>query len=297
MADAIHPALDLPGLITDQPVVPQLAERVRAAREHGLRAQAVAIGSSALPADGGADELLGLLTPDGITRLWLAHDSVTNYLATVGDRPGVAVAAGTGVVTLASGPGGVARVDGWGYLIGDAGSGYWIGRAGLDAVMRAEDGRGPATALTPLVRGDFDSLPGAYLELQADDAKVARIASYAKVITDLADRDDVCHRICASAAAELAHSALTGATRVGLTSAPDAVVGMSGNIFRSKVIADEFVRLVSAGLPTARFTRRDAGSLTGVARLSGLGGSSALAGFVQMAGPSTSSGTADRRDG
>jgi N-acetylglucosamine kinase-like BadF-type ATPase len=35
--------------------------------------------------------------------------------------------------------------------MGDAGSGYWLGRAALDAVMRAHDGRGPATALTEVV--------------------------------------------------------------------------------------------------------------------------------------------------
>ena len=33
-------------------------------------------------------------------------------------------------------------------MIGDEGSGYWIGREALAAVMRASDGRGPATRLT-----------------------------------------------------------------------------------------------------------------------------------------------------
>ena len=41
-----------------------------------------------------------------------------------------------------------ARAGGWGHMIGDEGSGYWIGREALAAVMRASDGRGPATRLT-----------------------------------------------------------------------------------------------------------------------------------------------------
>ena len=38
-------------------------------------------------------------------------------------------------------------------MIGDEGSGYWIGREALAAVMRAADGRGPATALSDDVLG------------------------------------------------------------------------------------------------------------------------------------------------
>jgi N-acetylglucosamine kinase-like BadF-type ATPase len=38
-----------------------------------------------------------------------------------------------------------ARAGGWGHMVGDEGSGYWIGREAVAAVMRASDGRGPAT--------------------------------------------------------------------------------------------------------------------------------------------------------
>ena len=42
-------------------------------------------------------------------------------------------------------------VGGYGYLIDDGGSGYALGRDILTAVVRAADGRGPATALTQAV--------------------------------------------------------------------------------------------------------------------------------------------------
>ena len=42
-------------------------------------------------------------------------------------------------------------------MLGDEGSGYWIGRRALAAVMRDADGRGPRTALTPLVLEHFSA--------------------------------------------------------------------------------------------------------------------------------------------
>ena len=47
--------------------------------------------------------------------------------------------------TAATRSGRAARAGGWGYVLGDEGSGYWLGRQALRAVMRAADGRGPAT--------------------------------------------------------------------------------------------------------------------------------------------------------
>src|SRR5581483_2138299 len=76
-----------------------------------------------------------------------------------------------GVGVGGAGPGGgawsfdsaVACVDGWGHLLGDAGSGFWIGRRGLDAALRAHDGRrGGSPVLARLVErdiGPLDRLP------------------------------------------------------------------------------------------------------------------------------------------
>ena len=257
--------VELPALITDRPVIEQLADRVHAAIAELGPAEGVAIGSSALPAAGGAAELLARLA--GAAEVWLAHDSITNYLGALGAREGVVVAAGTGVVTLAAGPAGLARVDGWGYLIGDAGSGYWIGRAGLDAVLREFDGRGPATALRGPAIAEFGDLADAYLVLQNDPGKVRRIARYAKLVAELADTDAVCREICVRAGAELAHSALTGLGRVGLGHRRAIPIGLAGKVFTSQIVRDEFVRCVRAMHPDAEFIAATGGSLTGAARL------------------------------
>lgn len=61
---------------------------------------------------------------------------------------GLLLIAGTGSIALGrSSDGETLRVGGWGALLGDEGSGYRIGLEGLRTVLRAEDGRGPATEL------------------------------------------------------------------------------------------------------------------------------------------------------
>ena len=56
-------------------------------------------------------------------------------------RPGAVVAAGTGLIAIGTDLASWRRADGWGHLLGDCGGGAWIGRAGLEAALRAHDGR------------------------------------------------------------------------------------------------------------------------------------------------------------
>ena len=64
---------------------------------------------------------------------------------------GVILISGTGSICLARSEKKTARTGGWGHILGDEGSGYAISISMLNAVMRAFDGRGPETRLTPLV--------------------------------------------------------------------------------------------------------------------------------------------------
>ncbi|MFZ2242112.1 MAG: BadF/BadG/BcrA/BcrD ATPase family protein, partial [Gordonia amarae] len=172
---------------THHDVVDQVADRVRETlSDNNDRIGEVAVGLSGLTDDAARpDTLRHRLAHFGVGRVILAHDSVTAYLAANGTHHGVVVAAGTGVVTLGVSPEGVARVDGWGHLLGDAGSAYWIGRAGLDAAMRAFDGRAEPTALMRAAIDEFGPLPDLYMVLQADPARVSRIAGFARTVDRL----------------------------------------------------------------------------------------------------------------
>ncbi|MGY5138331.1 BadF/BadG/BcrA/BcrD ATPase family protein, partial [Streptomyces nigrescens] len=87
--------------------------------------------------------------------------------------------------------GGWRRADGWGHLLGDCGGGAWIGRAGLEAALRAYDGRpGGSAALlarAEAVFGPVTGLPGA---LYPRPDRPAVLASFAPEVARCAAEDD-----------------------------------------------------------------------------------------------------------
>ncbi|WP_022911054.1 N-acetylglucosamine kinase [Aestuariimicrobium kwangyangense] len=279
------------GMLTDRPVVPQLAAVAHEAAALWATPESpievIGVGSTGLGADESAEQFLVQVADLGVRQVNLAHDSITSYLGALGHRQGAVTAAGTGVVTLAVGPSEVLRVDGWGYLIGDAGSGFWIGRAGLDAVMRAFDRRGPQTSLTAVVLADFPSLPELYLDLQQDEGRVRRIASYARVVAEHAAASDAVSReIVVRAGAELAHSAVSGLRAVGVA-AEDPAVSMLGNVFGSTLVRESFVQHVRAHLPRAEFPAPRGTGLDGAALLAEVTADEALASSILRAGAGT----------
>jgi N-acetylglucosamine kinase-like BadF-type ATPase len=142
----------------------------------------------------------------------------------------VVVAAGTGLIALGAAADGTGwrRVDGWGHLLGDAGSGAWIGRAGLDAALRAHDGRaGGSPALLSLAERRFGparTLPGHVYPRQD---RPAVLASFAPDVAGCAGRDPVSSDIMRRAAAHILESAAAARPGPGATE-----VALTGGLFR-----------------------------------------------------------------
>ncbi|MGP3924971.1 N-acetylglucosamine kinase [Streptomyces sp. 8N616] len=150
----------------------------------------------------------------GVRRLALAADAVTAYAGALGQRPGAVVAAGTGMIALgvtlgaAGEPGAWRRADGWGHLLGDCGGGAWIGRAGLDAALRAYDGRsGGSAALLARLEAVFGPAPGLPGLLYPRPDRPAVLASFAPEVGRCAADDPVAAGILRDAARGIAESA------------------------------------------------------------------------------------------
>ena len=120
-------------------------------------------------------------------------------------------------------------------MIGDEGSGYWIGREALAAVMRASDGRGPATRLTSEILAHLQPerrVAAAAHRLRprvaADDGRGARAD---RAGASAAQGDAVATRILERAAEELVLAARSVASRLEMRG--DAFTFfLAGGVFR-----------------------------------------------------------------
>jgi glucosamine kinase len=263
---------DFDGLRTDLDLFPQLADVVSGALgASGISKSepvVVAIGMTGLTKTNSKPEQLLQILDDQVHSLHLAHDSVSGFLGSIGLVTGVMTAVGTGVVTMGVGATKCARVDGWGNLIGDAGSAYWIGRAGLEAGMKSFDGRAPKSALLEIVTKNFPNPEDAYIELQTDENRVSRIASFARAVIEAADTDAAAKEIVLQAARELALSAVTAArlTETDTEAAPR--FSWAGNVMQAKLLREEFANEIKKSLPSAQVIEPVGQPIDGVALLS-----------------------------
>ncbi|CAM5517871.1 N-acetylglucosamine kinase [Streptomyces narbonensis] len=214
------------------PAVHELRERAASGAAAGRPVLAVAVGAAGMATLG--HELRAEL-PDafaeawGVRRLALAADAVTAYAGALGQRPGAVVAGGTGMIALGTDLASWRRADGWGHLLGDCGSGAWIGRAGLEAAMRAHDGRrgGSAALLTRAEKlfGPASGLPGV---LYPRTDRPAVLASFApEVGACAAAGDPVAADVLGRAAGHVADAA-----EAVCPAAPGALVALTGGLFR-----------------------------------------------------------------
>lgn len=122
-----------------------------AAQPEGLAGcDGLCIGSAGISNPDAYNFIQDIIRAGGYTGpLQIVGDQVTALAGALGQPVGTVLIAGTGSICYArTADGREARSGGWGHLIDDEGSAYALGRDILRAVVRAADGRAPATALT-----------------------------------------------------------------------------------------------------------------------------------------------------
>lgn len=204
----------------------------------------------------------------GTAAVEVVEDALLPLAAGTPEGWGLAVIAGTGSMAFAQNAAGqAARSGGWGWLLGDEGSGYALVQAALRAVLRAADGRAPATLLTErLLAACGLTQPEELVEYVYGRADRATLAALAPVVLECASRDAVAHRLVQDGAAELAAIAATAAARVALPSAvPLALAG--GLFLASRMYRDRFLHaLAEQGYQAHPLTRVSEPALGAVRR-------------------------------
>ncbi|MFI6416019.1 N-acetylglucosamine kinase [Streptomyces sp. NPDC050842] len=214
------------------PAVQTLRERAATGTTAGRPVLAAAVGAAGMATLG--DELRAELPGAfaaawGVRRLALAADAVTAYAGALGQKPGAVVAGGTGMIALGTDLVAWRRADGWGHLLGDCGSGAWIGRAGLEAAMRAHDGRrGGSAALLARAEKLFGPAVGLPGTLYPRTDRPAVLASFAPEVGACATAGDpVAADILVRAAGHVADAA-----EAVCPAEPGALVALTGGLFK-----------------------------------------------------------------
>ncbi|MDG9693574.1 BadF/BadG/BcrA/BcrD ATPase family protein [Streptomyces sp. DH17] len=186
----------------------------------------VVVGAAGLATLGDAlrAELPGALARElGVRTVALVADAVTAYVGALGPQAGAVVAAGTGLIATGTDLDRWYRADGWGHLLGDCGGGAWIGRAGLEAALRAHDGReGGSAPLLARAQERFGPVTGLPGQLYPRTDRAAVLASFAPEVAACAADDPVAADVLRAAARHMADSAAAvcppgGQPRVAVT--------------------------------------------------------------------------------
>ncbi|MFD9493972.1 N-acetylglucosamine kinase [Streptomyces sp. NPDC060005] len=232
-----------------------------------VRLGAVAVGAAGLATLGDElrDELPAALERElGVRRLALVADAVTAYTGALGPRAGAVIAAGTGMIAIGTDLTSWRRADGWGHLLGDCGGGAWIGRAGLEAALRAFDGRQGGSpellAGAEEVFGPMSELPG---RLYPRTDRPAVLASFAPQVAARAGSDPVAADILRSAARHMAESAAAACPPAG-----EPLLALTGGLFRmGEPLLTPLREELAARVPHARLVPAAGDPLDGALRI------------------------------
>jgi N-acetylglucosamine kinase-like BadF-type ATPase len=185
---------------------------------------------------------------------------------------GVAVTCGAGINCVGVGPGGqTTRYLALGRISGDWGGGFGLGMAALWHAIRAEDGRGPATALTRAIATHFgvSTVTDVALGIHLGRFKEYALTGVAPVLLAVArDGDAVAVGLVRKQGAEVCAMALTAMRKLGLAGLATPVVLGGGLLMaRNPVLTAAVTEGIAAGAPHATVSVVDVPPIAGAALL------------------------------
>ncbi len=219
------------------------------------------------------DVLTGLLHPQ---HLYLVGDMEVALEAAVGAGAGVVLVAGTGSIAFgrnaegrtarAGGEG--ARFGSDGQLTGDAGSGFDIGRRAVEAVLRAEEGRGPETILRDAELAVLGADGAEELAAVLVPERAAELSSLVPLVTRAARRGDpVAGEILENAGTALAELALTVLRELSLAESNAGVFASGGVFSESPEVLNRVRKVLSRAAPRVAVERLETSPAEGAVRL------------------------------
>ena len=169
----------------------------------------------------------------------ITHDAEIALTGATAGEPGIIVIAGTGSMAFGrNASGDTARAGGWGYIYGDEGGAFDIVRQALRAVLRAEEGWGPATSLQAgLLQATGAPNANALLHrFYGPEYPRSKVASFASLVNKAASAgDEVAIRLLQNAGEQLSEL-VRGVYQHLFTTAERVVVAPVGGTFLSTTL-------------------------------------------------------------
>jgi glucosamine kinase len=197
-------------------VAESVVEALRRAEVPSTQIRLVVLAMAGAGSTSVADDLRRRLADIGLDAPRIFEsDLLATYVSGTHRPDGYAVIAGTGAGAIrVEGGRQVAVADALGWLLGDEGSGFWIGQRVVRAALADLDGRGPSTALTPMLlarlgvpgpsaAGDREPIMAVLRALYAGPP--VRLADYARLVFEV-DGDATADRILDDTATALART-------------------------------------------------------------------------------------------
>ena len=254
-----------------------LQESIRLACEScgGVAAiDSVFIGMGGVISQTDVDVVLGMVNDMGWrpnVPIGVAVDIAIALAGGTGGQPGIALIVGTGSSCYGRNAAGENwRSGGWGYIVDDYGSGFYLGQKGLEAVIRAADGRGAQTALSaPMLTGlGIHDLNEVMHRIYYPRLAHTDIAALAPIVVQVAEQqnDVIAQSIIQRGCDELALMVATVTEKLQLGADVLVVpVGSLGtvNVYYRQVLEKAITRI----LPQARIRQAVAPAVIGAAFL------------------------------
>ncbi|AFY31898.1 N-acetylglucosamine kinase [Calothrix sp. PCC 7507] len=183
------------------------------------------------------NQLLSITWELPAANILICNDALIALVGGIGHSVCIVVAVGTGSIVFGRNHRGITkRVGGWGYILGDEGSAYKIAVAGMQAALKAYDGREKKTSLVECFQKylDLDSIEDLIEVIYRRDWGVNKIANLAQIVDLVAALgDQVANQIIDDAVQELVKAT---STVIEAIFNPDSILEVvtTGSVWKSR---------------------------------------------------------------
>jgi N-acetylglucosamine kinase-like BadF-type ATPase len=257
-------------------VVKQAAAQVRASRRGWVAMHTVACLANADLPEEEAEHAAAVQAQGWSPTATVVNDTFAILRSGLADRAephwGVAVVCGAGINAVGVAPDGrVTRYLALGTISGDWGGGYGLGLEVLWHSIRAEDGRGPATALTGHLTSHFgvDRVEEITIGIHKGKIDHDELVGLAPLLLHVADEGDpVARGVVSRLADEISVMAINAMRRLDLTEQATPVV-LGGGVLtaRNALLMDRVTRQLLEAAPRAQVRVIDVPPVVGAALL------------------------------